>query len=385
VDEVDAVDEVDEVDEVRVLMDAQSLSTVAAGSGTGSYVRHLLAALVEEPGVGVTALCGPDAPLPDGVTRVPLRRRAVRLRAQVIEHAVTLPFDVWRGRPSGAVFHNPTFHAPAGVRGPWVQTLHDLIPLLFDTPDVAALRARWKRFGPRYRRADAVIAISQHAADEGVRLLGLDPSRVHVAWHGIDPSFRPGVGVGGVGGVGGLSGPPYLLVVSEFSARKGFAEAFAVMDALVDAGYPHRLVVAGRVHSLVRAQLTALHAAARHPERIELSDFVPDLISLYQGASAFLMSSRYEGFGFPALEAMACGVPVVAFANSAVTEVVSGGGCLVEDGDVEAMTAAVRQVLDSPALAEEWRQRGLAHAATFTWARSAAIHAEVYRSVAGAA
>jgi glycosyltransferase involved in cell wall biosynthesis len=68
-----------------------------------------------------------------------------------------------------------------------------------------------------------------------------------------------------------------------------------------------------------------------------------------------------------------------------VTEVVSGGGCLVEDGDVEAMTAAVRQVLDSPALAEEWRQRGLAHAATFTWARSAAIHAEVYRSVAGAA
>jgi glycosyltransferase involved in cell wall biosynthesis len=234
-----------------------------------------------------------------------------------------------------------------------VQTLLDVIPLVYASPDVSALKARWKRFGPRYRHASAVIAISQHAATEGVRLLGLDPGRVHIARLGV-----------------------------EFSRRKGFREAFAVMDALVDAGYPHRLVVAGRVHPSGRQELAAVHASARYPDRIELRGFVPDLVSLYQGATGFLMTSRYEGFGLPALEAMACGVPVVAFANSAVTEVVSGGGHLVEDGDVGAMTAAIRQVLDSPFLAAERREQGLLHARSFTWSASAAIHAEVYRSVA---
>jgi glycosyltransferase involved in cell wall biosynthesis len=248
-----------------------------------------------------------------------------------------------------------------------------VIPLVYDSPDLARLKANWKRFGPRYRNAAAVIAISQHARDEGVRVLGLNADRVHVARLGVDANFRPGAD--------GPSDPPYLLVVGEFSRRKGFSEAFAVIDALVDSGYPHRLVVAGRVHNWARQELMALHAAARHPERIELCDFVPDVVSLYQGATGFLVTSRYEGFGLPALEAMACGVPVVAFANSALMEVVDGGGVLVEDGNVEAMTTAIRQIIDSPFLAEEQREKGLAHASTFTWAHSAAVHAEVYRSV----
>ncbi|HEX3794041.1 MAG TPA: glycosyltransferase family 1 protein [Acidimicrobiales bacterium] len=358
-----------------VVLDAQSLSSVAAGGGIGSYTRHLLAALAHRDDVSVSALCAPSVSLPDGVTPLPMHRLFSHPRLEVMEHAARLPRELRRLRPGDSVFHNPSFHAPAGVDGPWVQTLLDVIPLVLDEPDHAVLRARWKRFGPRYRKADAVIAISQHAADEGTRLLGLEAGKVHVARLGVDPSYRPGVVVS--------ADPPYLLVVSEYSRRKGFAEAFAVLDALADTGYPHRLLVAGRIHPWARAELAALHAAARHPERIEVLDFVPDLVALYQGASAFLMCSRYEGFGLPALEAMACGVPVVAFANSAVTEMVSGGGHLVANGDVVAMTDAVSRLLSTPALALEWREKGMERARWFTWERTAASHAEVYAAVAG--
>ncbi len=360
----------------EVVLDAQTLSSVASGGGVSSYTRHLIGSLATMDDLSLTVSCAAGVPLPAGVQRATTHRVLHRARLEVMEHAVRGPLELRRHRPEGAVFHNPSYHAPFGVTGPWVQTLLDVIPLVFDSPDQAVLRARWKRFGPRYRQADAVIAISKHAADEGVRLLGIDPAKVTVALLGVDPMYSPGAGQGA------SSDRPYLLVVSEYSARKGFAEAFAVMDDLVDAGFPHRLVVAGRVHPWGARELEALHASARHPERIEVRGFVPNLVELYRRASAFLMTSRYEGFGLPPLEAMACGVPVVAFSNSSVTEVVEGGGLLVADGDVGAMVGEVRQVLSAPAWAGEVSERSVVHARTFSWERCAAVHAEVYRSVA---
>jgi glycosyltransferase involved in cell wall biosynthesis len=326
-------------------------------------------------------LCAEGTVLPSGVTLAPIRRYSTHPRIVHVEHLVRLPWEVGRARArtrsEGSVFHNPVFHAPAGIAAPWVQTLHDVIPLARYSPDMAVLTKRWKRFGPRYLKAAAVIAISQHAASEGIKYLGLEPSRIHVAHHGVDPAFTPGAGPS--------SDPPYILMVNEFSRRKGYGEAFAVFDALVDAGYPHRLVVVGRVQDYMRQEFETLLGGARHRERIDVRQWVPELLPIYQSASAFLMTSRYEGFGLTPLEAMACGVPVIAFSNSSVTEVVEGGGQLVPDGDVAAVVTAVRRVLDDPACAQEWRERGIVRASAFTWAASAAIHAEVYRSVAEAA
>ncbi len=365
-----------------VLIDGSALSSVAARSGIGTYVRNLLASLAVWPDgsdrLAVSALVTPDVALDPRIGRRPIHRWVKsRARVEVLEHAVKVPLDAWRYRGEGEVFHNPGFHAPWGIRSPWVQTLLDLIPLALDEPDLQPLRQRWQRFGPRYRDADAIIAISRHAADEGIRLLGLDPKRIHVAHLGVDPAFTPAIDETPTG-----DGPPYVLVVAEYSRRKGFAEAFAVIGALAEAGYPHILKVAGQVHDFARPELLALRAQAPCPARIEILGFAPDLPSLYRQAAAVVVTSRYEGFGLPALEAMACGVPVVAFANTSLVEVVTGGGWLVEDGDVDAMVKAVRTVLDHPPAAAEWREMGLRRAAGFTWAETAARHIEVYRAVA---
>jgi glycosyltransferase involved in cell wall biosynthesis len=322
----------------------------------------------------VTALCTSGIQLPAGVTRARIHRLLKDPRLEQREHLSRLPLDLWWARRGGAVFHNPVFHAPPAVRRPWVQTLHDVVPLVAISPDEALLADRWKRFGPRYLKASAVVAISQHAASEGIRMLGLDPTRVHVARHGVDLKFVPSAEW--------PADPPYVLMVNEYSRRKGYSEAFAAFDALVEAGLPHRLVVVGRVRDWARPDFEKVLATSRHRDKIDVREWVPDLVPIYQGASAFLMTSRYEGFGFTPLEAMASGVPVVAFSNSAVTEVVDGGGQLVPDGDVPAMVSVLRRLLNDSSCAVDWRHRGIAHAATFTWAASAAVHAEVYRSVA---
>lgn len=353
------------------MFDGRELTAHARYSGFGTFVRQLVEALARRPDLEVALLATDDLPLPPGVERVALQRFVSERWFASMEHAGRVWFDLRRAR--GDVFHNPVAWAPRHLERPWVQSLHDVIPLVRDDPDLARPRQMWRAFGPRYRRADRIAAISRFSADEGIRVLGLDPARVEVIHHGVGPEFRPGPPDGGA------DGPPYVAVVSEFSQRKGYAEAFALVAALADAGLPHRLRVAGRVNPRRRAELDALVAAAPRPDRIDVVGFVADLPGLLRGAEVVVVPSRYEGFGLPALEAMACGRPVVAFDNSSLPEIVGDGGLLVPDGDVPALAAAVRSVLTEPALATELVERATTRAAAFDWDRAAGQYADLYR------
>jgi glycosyltransferase involved in cell wall biosynthesis len=228
---------------------------------------------------------------------------------------------------------------------------------------------------PRYRQADAIIAISRHAADEGIAALGLEPRRVTVAHLGVSEDFRPGE-------FAGIVNRPYVLLVGEYSRRKGYEKAFAVVSGIADAGYPHRIRVAGRIAPHLAAKVSNVAASAGRPDRIELLGFVDDIVTEYQGAEAVLVTSSAEGFGLPAVEAMACGTPVVAFANTSTSEVVDDAGVLVPDGDVAQMVREVKHVLSDDSWREELVARGLERAKAFRWDRCASAHAEVYRSVA---
>ena len=359
---------------VKVVIDGRELTGMGRFSGLGTFTRNLLSGLARDPDLRVRALSTDPAAVPDGVEAVRMWRRFDERRRSVFEHEALISLDVARSR--GDVVYSPVLSGVPYTRRPYAQTLHDVIPLVLDDPDLVYLRRWWSRWARAYRRADAVIAVSRYTADEGIRVLELDPRKVHVAHNGVSPQFSPRV-------TGEPDDPPYLLMVSEYSARKRFGDAFAVIGALADAGYPHRLKIAGRVQPQFRAVLDELVRAAPRPDRIDVLGFVDDLAELYRGATAFLWCSRYEGFGLPAIEAMASGVPVVSYANSSLTEVVADAGVLVTDGDVPTMVAATRAVLDDRARWEDLRAAGTERAREFSWDACSATYADVFASLAG--
>lgn len=326
-----------------LLIDAIALGDDSAYRGIGTYLRELVAGLAARPELEVTALCRPGVELPPTIR--PLRmHRVAPGRWRRFEHELLLPLDLHRARPD--VFHSPALDPPWGSPSPWVHTLHDVIPLVFDDPALASERRRWRRQAGRFRKASAIVAVSRYTADVGISVLNLDPRRVEVIPHGVGSHFQPPAEAN--------ASRQDLLLVSEYSRRKGYQEAFAVMGDLAQRGYPERLRVAGRIAPWLRSVVDSVVAASPAPDRVELLGFV-DPLAYYQRAKVLVMSSRYEGFGFPVLEAMACGTPVVAFDNSSLTEVVGDAGILVPDGDVPEMARAIRSLLDDQ---ERWREFG---------------------------
>lgn len=353
-----------------ILFDAFALGQASGFRGMGTYEREVLTGLGRDSRVQVRALAVTNDPLPAGVESARVRQFAPE-RFTPIEHEVRLPLAIRRA--GGDVFHSPAQDPPARCALPWVQTLYDVIPLVTDeTPK--SFRRRFRRLTTRFRRADAVICISRHAADEGIRVLDLDPRRVRVVPLGVNPVFRPN-------GRAAPADPPYLLFVSEYSPRKGYEDAFEVIAQLADAGFPHRLRIAGRIAPWVEPRLKAAVERAPRPDRVDLLGYVDDLPSLYRGAELLLFPSRYEGFGLPPLEAMACGAPVVAYDNTSIPEVVGDAGVLVSDGDRRALADAVRNILSVRSLREELAARGIERASRFTWTSSIDAHIETYLEV----
>jgi O-antigen biosynthesis alpha-1,3-rhamnosyltransferase len=359
-----------------VLVDAWHLGGFSSNRGIGTYLRNLLPRLSTDPNVHLQALATDQTALPEGIERWHIRRIAPSRFAQR-EHDLRLPHDLARAASAiGAdVVLSPADNPPRRSPRPWIQVVHGLIPLGYPDPAYEAEAERWRLLAKRVRLASAVVANSEQTASDVVHFLGVDPHQVRVAYLGVDPAFRPL-------SVRSSPEPPTLLYVGEYGPHKGFAEAFAVAGGIASAGLPHRLAMAGYVAPWHQRAVHSMLEAAPRPERVDFIGYVRDPVPLYQRADALVVTSRYEGFCLPVVEAMACGTPVVAFANSALTEVVGEGGILVRDGDVAEMVGALRTLLTDSAAWDAASARGLERARAFSWERCAEIHVELFRSIA---
>jgi len=353
---------------VRVVVDGRTLTDGSRRRGLGTTLRHLLRGLAASSVLDVVVLAEPDAELPVGSTAVPMRRHDVRPKLALLEHEWRLSHDLRRAEPD--VVWSPANQPPRRANAPLVQTIHDLTPLVWPSSETEHDARRWKRSASRLRDAARIVAVSRSSADQVIRLLDVDASRVEVVPNGVDAVYTPGPAP--------VEADPYLLFAGAWGPHKGHAEAFATIAAIADAGHPHVLRVVGPEDEWMRRRVQEVLADAARPERVQLLGYVDDLASLYRGASALVFTSRAEGFGLPILEAMACGTPVVAFSNTSVPEVAGDAAVLVRDGDVAAMAHGVRRVLEEPSLASELRAAGLQQAARFRWDDAVARYVEIF-------
>ena len=250
--------------------------------------------------------------------------------------------------------------------------------------DAAALRrpdwysrsyAAWQRLVlPRIaRRAVHVLTVSEFSRREIVDLLGIEPERVSVIPGGVGEDFTPGADAAAAARAHGLA-RPYVLTVASRVARKNLAALEPAAAALAAEGID--LVAAGGD----RPQFAAEDGV---PGVRDLGAVAEEhLPGLYTGAKAFVLASRYEGFGLTCLEAMASGTPVVASDRGALRETCNGAALLVDPDDAPGIAEAINRAVGDDALRTELRAAGLERAAQLTWARSAQAVDELLRELA---
>ncbi len=204
--------------------------------------------------------------------------------------------------------------------------------------------------------------------------------KIHVIHEGIDKEFRPTSKpeVDRVRAVYDIQ-RPYLFMMGTLEPRKNHATALQALARLKATGDSHQLVVAGGKGWLfepVRAQVVELGLE----NDVIFTGYVPqeDVPALYTGADCVMMPSLYEGFGFPVLEAMACGTPVVCSDASSLPEIAGDAALLVAPTDDEALATNVRRVLDDAELAASLVKRGLERAAQFSWNECTRQTADLY-------
>ncbi len=271
-----------------------------------------------------------------------LPARAARLRAAVIWSPANLAPWIW---PRNVV------------------VLHDAAALRNGSGYSRSYRAWHAGFGTASaRRALRVVTVSEFSRNELVAIGGLDPDKVVVIHGGVDGRFRPDADAAQAARTYGLH-QPYVLTVATDDARKNLAVLGDAAAQLRDAGIELVWAGASRRHIAGAASLDGVRPLGY------VSD--PDLPGLYAGARAFVLPSRYEGFGLTCLEAMACGTPVVAADRAALPETCGGAALLVEPDDPAAVAQAVVRAATDEELRARLRDAGLRRAAETTWERTA--------------
>jgi glycosyltransferase involved in cell wall biosynthesis len=266
-----------------------------------------------------------------------------------------------------------------------VITVHDLT--FFHYPQFLTAESRCyynQQIGWAVRHTEHILADSYATKSDLVSMLDVPAAKITVVHLAADSAFQPldEAQVTQVVERYGLE-PGYLLCVGTLEPRKNLPGLLQAYRLLLDTQVTIAPLVLvggkGWLYDEIFERVEALHLADQVRFLQNVTD--TDLPALYNGADLLTTPSFYEGFGLPALEAMACGTPVVVANRSSLPEVVGEAGLLVDPDDVDDIAQALARVLTDEALQAQMRELGIAQAARFTWERAAQETLTVYRNV----
>jgi glycosyltransferase involved in cell wall biosynthesis len=312
--------------------------------------------------------------------------RSARLEGGVVPWWDQVALPAALRRDAVEVFLSPYYKRPLVAPCPVVITIHDLFFIGYPGRRRPLYDLAMTRVARLYARgANAIIADSEHSRRAIVARLGIAAERIAVIPVGLGPEFEPSTPSTAQRARYRL-GPRYALYVGNFLPHKNLPRLLRAWAALAPPlCAAHRLVLAGGAAEGRRA-LEDLAGSLGLGEGVVFAGAVEDadLPALYGGAAVVVLPSLEEGFGLPALEAMACGAPVVASRRGALPEVVGDAGLLVDPEDESALAAALTRVLAGELDRATLARRGLARAGIFTRERTAGRVVDLLQATAGA-
>jgi glycosyltransferase involved in cell wall biosynthesis len=389
---------------VRIGVDA---SCWANGRGYGRFTRELLSRMVAQA-PDVEWVCVADDRAADRFDLAASNVRLVRVeqtesptqaaaanRNRSPGDVLRFTRAVWRERLSA--FFSPSvytfFPLPPGL--PALVAIHDAIPERFPELTLPSRRARWFWRGKirlALAQAKVILTVSSYSAGELQEMLGVPPSRIRVAQPAPAPEYEPvppGEAREAAARLGVSGGEPWFTYVGGFNPHKHVETIVAAHARLVQHGRhrPHLLLVGSLTEDVFHGNVKQIRdavAAAGTTDLVHWTGFVPDgeLKRLHSGATALLLVSASEGFGLPAVEAAACGTPVIATVASPLPDILAGGGLFIEPGDEAAITGSMQQLLDDPEAAREMGEHARLAACRLDWDEGARVALGALREIA---
>ncbi len=379
-----------QVERPRVALNAQllRLNEGYRSAGIARYVFHLLCELpraaqdialdvfATEP---LAAALLPDVTI--HTTRLPVHKPLARIVWEQSLFAVHL-------QENYSLLHSLAYVSPFLNRTKSIVTLYDLIFYLY--PEYfRPFHRLYLQIGTRasIRRATKIITISESSKRDAERILRIDPARIHVIPPGVESEFFHAVAEPKLEQFRRAKKLPehFVLFIGTREPRKNLPTLIrAFVDAKRAFHLPHYLVLAGG-RGWLDEGIDRMIKESGAAELVIFPGFVDqrELPLYYRAADAFVYPSQYEGFGMPALEALACGAPVIASNVSSLPEAVGDAAILVDPRAPEQIVDALGRVLTDSALRHELSARGPQHARKFTWTRAAQLTAQTYRRALG--
>jgi glycosyltransferase involved in cell wall biosynthesis len=356
---------------LRVGFDGRAFASPAAG--VRRYAWQLARALaagsfdLDLVAIGVPA----GVALPPGIDTAPAAEGS-SAPTNLGRSLTSLPLAIQRARLD--LFHAPAYTAPLWGSTPIVLSIHDVSyarhPEWYPYRRDPLRRWFYRRSA---HRARVILTISEFSKRELIAAYGVRADRVIVTPLGVDAMFTPSA-------EGPSHRDPFLLHVGDLHTRRNIGVLIAALSRLRDR-VRVKLVLAGVDRGIGETLLAdAQRAGVR--ESVDVRGRVSDdeLIALYRRCAALVYPSRYEGFGLPLAEAMACGAPVIAARASAIPEVTGSAAVLIDPDDAQGFADAITRVLSDQEWATSLRRAGIARAATFSWGATAERTASAYRA-----